>query len=511
MVADLIVRIRPIADVQAEWRPWYVTYYFLIARKTMPSSYSTSDLLSLFDGMYQSVDIRWVAARNKDQWLLVAMSVHVSVESGEFASKAFHEDLKRIPEFELSAIRIFQRSYPVEEVHKLAQMLLSGGLVLDGMEFTLSDRRNILTQIGYIRPAESDGLTSEWPRWCQEMKLHSDHSATQIFLNDFQFCRATELAGYKSPEAAVSHLLGVGFSSNSVGGFWLTVDVPIRMLALAVSRKGDKLILNVPVEAHPAIHDVSCVTRIKATDRRERNLPISKLSRLPGDGNVALWYAEIPLILQRGELLEIDVLCDQAGRLYSMHEWAHKLLPIEIANPLFAALTMFCPADKLLSHFTQPETLKPSKRVKQDHQGSLFEISVQWLLSVLGFQALWLHGYEIFREGDVQIGTVDCLAYSEHENLLLLVNCSLGAPDPAELNQHAAFCARISKHFSVISNVKVLAVLVTATLAPEGRHTDTSVVILYKSDLETLLKSAESGLHVEFSNYTNPIFRGQSI
>lgn len=477
----------------------------------MPSSYNTSDLLRIFKDAYQSVDIRWVAARENDRWLLIAMSLHVRADSSEFASQRFRDDLDRIPEIESSSIRIFQRSFPVEEVQRLAQMVLAGRLVLDNMEFTLSDRRDILKQIGYIRAEENDASARKWPRWQQELKLSSEHSATQIFLNDSQFARATEFAGYKSPDAAVRRLLGVGFDSNGIGGFWMTMDVPLRMLVPTVSKKGDELVLSVRVEAHPAVSDISCAARITELDREVCDVPVTKLKRSPVKGDFALWQAEIPLALQRGELLEVDVLCDKAGRLYSRRERAADLLPIGLTNPLFAALTMFCPSDKFRSLLAQPETTEPPKRVNPGNPQSLFEISVQWLLSSLGFQALWLHGYEICKEGNVQVGAVDCLAYSARENLLLLVNCSLGAPDPAELNQHAAFCSRVSRHFSEDSDVNVTAVVVTATLAAEGKRTDSSVVILYKDDLEELLKAAESGRYVGFSTYTNPFFRRQFI
>jgi hypothetical protein len=474
----------------------------------MPNSYSAPDLLSIFKDAYQSVDIRWAAARNKDQWLLVALSVRVRVDSSELASKRFHDDLEKITGLESSTIRMFQRTYSIAEVQSVAQMILSGRLVLEGMEFAQLECRDIMTQHGCIQLEESDASTRQWPQLHHEMKLHNDNSVTQIFLNDSKLSRATDLAGYKNPDAAVGHLLGVGFTSNSIGGFWLTMDVPLRMLAHTVSKIGDELVLGIHAEAHSTIDDVSCAVRITKSDRGERTLPVAKLSRLAGDSDIVQWQTEIPLVLQRDDFLEVDILCHNAGRLYSKREWAHSLMPIELANPLFAALTMFCPSDTFRSLLTQPETAEPSKRVKQDHRASLFEISVQWLLSALGLQAVWLHGYEICKEGKVRVGAVDCLAYSEREKLLLLVNCSLGAPDPAELNQHAAFCAKVSKGFSRISHVKVLAVMVTATLAPEGRRPDSSVVILYKDDLEALLKAAESGQHVEFSRYTNPILRG---
>jgi hypothetical protein len=483
----------------------------------MPSGYSTADLLSIFKDVYQSVDIRWVAVREwvadqeKERWLLIAMSAHVCMDDGELASRGFRDDLDRIPGIESSAIRIFQRTFPVEEVQRLAEMVIARRLILDGMEFTLSEPRDILKQIGTIQPIENDALPRKWPRLQQEMGLSNEPSARQKFQNDFQFSRATELAGYKSPDAAVSRLLGVSFNSNSIGGFCMVVDVPLRMLTPSISKKGNKLILSVRVETHPAVPDVSCAGRISLLYHEERDVPVTRLKRLSEKGGIALWQAKIPLVLQRSESLEIDVLCDKAGRLYSRRESAANLLPIRLANPLFAALTMFCPSNKLLSLLTQPETAEPSKRIKQDNPATLFEISVQWLLSALGFQALWLHGYEISKEGKVQVGAVDCLAYSECENLLLLVNCSLGAPDPTELNQHAAFCTRVSKSFSADSNVKILSVLVTATSNPEGQSSNSPVVILYKNDLEKLLKAVESGRLVEFSRFTNPIFHNQFV
>lgn len=477
----------------------------------MPSAYSATDLLRIFKDVYKSIDVRWVAARHNDKWLLIALSVHVRADNGESTSQRFRTEVDQLSEMELSAIRISQKVFPIGEIDAIAEMILAGKLILDGIEYAPLACPNFLTQFGIIQSEEPYGETQDWPLLKCAMSLHNDHTAVQAFATDSQFIRATEFANYKTADAAVSHLLGIDFTLSNVGGFWLSLDVPLRLLPHTIAQKGDGQVLGVRVETHPALNNVSCAARITTamSDRAEKALPVTKLNRLAGDVDIAHWAGELPLTLRRDDLLEVDILYQTAGRVISRRDWGHTLLPIELANPLFTAVTMFCTSDQILSFLTKPETADPGKRVKNDHRGSHFEITIQWLLSVLGFQAIWLHGYEISREGKVEVGAVDCLAYSESERLLLLVNCSLGAPDPAELNQHAAFCAKVSKRFSAISNVKVLAVLATATQAPEGRRQDSSVVILYKDDLLRLHKVAESGQNLVFSTFINPVFSGQ--
>jgi hypothetical protein len=140
-----------------------------------------------------------------------------------------------------------------------------------------------------------------------------------------------------------------------------------------------------------------------------------------------------------------------------------------------------------------------------------YEVAIQWLLSVAGFQTVWLNKHEELRVNDHLYGTVDCLGYSEKENMLLFVNCTLGNPSEKELSSYREvyyyFTDNVFKNsalrlYSVVfSNAKS-----TATVHGASRP-DETIYVYYKDQVDALFESIVNGREGEFVNsILNPLF-----
>jgi hypothetical protein len=119
-----------------------------------------------------------------------------------------------------------------------------------------------------------------------------------------------------------------------------------------------------------------------------------------------------------------------------------------------------------------------------------------------------LHGYEKIKDVNVELGTIDCLAYSEDENILLLINCSLAAPDPSELHRQENLTTWIRNRLFPESRVKVHSALFTASHRPETEQKKaygSAVSVFFKEDIDSLLQAARAGRRFEYGKFLNPL------
>lgn len=477
----------------------------------MPNQYSVSDLLSIFENVYETIDVRLAVIHENQQWLLVALSLHLRVVSATTAEREFQDTAKRFGLIDSANFRIIQRCFPLREINNLAQMLLLGTLKLDEVEVQLSDKFDIMSLLGSVRAYPEYVAAKGWPRMEQQRQLSRDTAVQQALYNDPRILRDTELAGYETPHAAAKNLLGIDFSSSSnLGCLWISSDIPVRLLRSTAVREGTQICLSLQAEAHPAIKDVSCTVR-RTTTNNELLLQQSvvMLRHSSDTPSVKLWSGNINLALERNEWITLEILYSKAGRLFSNHERQCDLLPSEQANPLLNALALFCPPDQFDTLLIDPSKAAVKDVSQLKNPGRLFEVSIQWLLSVLRFQSIWLHGYERYKDGHIDCGTIDCLAYSEHENLLLLVNCTIGAPDPTEMRRQAELRTRLSKQVFADSLVHTSAILFTTSHRPENLRQNGNnepVKVFYREDIEELLRRSKTGGTFDYRTFTNRIF-----
>lgn len=467
----------------------------------MPSIYSTYDLLRVFGGVYEVIDVRAAIIRDNEQWLLVALSVRFRIVSIETAQQDFQDAVDRFGKIDSPTFRIVQQCFPITESSRLFTMLMFGKLALEDLQIRHSNLGEIRTIPGNPR-VDYDNMES-WPCIELQQKIESDPNMRQLLLGDAEILRNTELAGYEAPHAAVKALLGVDYhQADDPGQIWIACDIPVRLLPPEVIRDGDELRLKLRAESHPAIHDVSCtIRRTNSSARGILQQSVVGLTRSNEERWPVSWSGDIKLTIKREDVVTLEALSRDVGRLYSINIRPFKLLPPEQANPLLAVLELFCPPDQVRVLLEEPQAAQKEPSDTKN-PARLFEVTIQWLLSTLGYRAIWLHGYERIKNNNVEVGTIDCLAYSEDENLLLFVNCSLTAPNPSELHRQENLMTWISKRLFPESTVKVCSVLFAASHAPEtgqAKAYGSAVKVFFKEDMGRLLQAARAGRKFDFS------------
>lgn len=481
----------------------------------MPSVYSIADFLRAFEGVYETLDVRATVVRDKEkeQWLLVALSVHVRMMSPETAKQEFRDTIKRFGAIDSPVFHIVQHCHPITQAQPFFQEIKSGDLILENIRIRLSEPCDILTLAGSVR-VDYHNPSGRWPRIEQQRQMVSkDQSVRQLMLNNADILRDTEMAGYENPHMAVKNLMGIDISqSTEPGGVWITCDIPVRLLPTEATRNGKEFKLRLRAEAHPVIEDVACTIRRTGGPYGSAALQqqsVIKLSRSAEARNPALWLGEIQFPVERDDQVTLEILASKVGKLFQINNIRpFNLLPIEQTNPLLVALRLFCPPEEIGQLLQEPHRANVDL-ANLKNPGRLFEVSTQWLLSVLGFRAVWLHNYERLKDANMDYGTVDCLAYKEDEDLLLLVNCSLAAPDPSELNRHEDLMTRLTNQLFQDSGVKVRSALFTTAhkleAAQQNSHGST-IKVFFKEDIEQLLRLAESGQTMDYLRSIIPFF-----
>jgi hypothetical protein len=131
--------------------------------------------------------------------------------------------------------------------------------------------------------------------------------------------------------------------------------------------------------------------------------------------------------------LEVKLVHDDLGEVYS-HTWRTRdLIPEQYANPLYFLLTKFCPPDRLHSLVVRPHSVPPQKTKPQKE----FEQHVAWVLGCYGFATIVLGTHEdlVAEETKVKRGSLDLLAYHPIRKLVLLGGCTLNVPKEQDYSQ----------------------------------------------------------------------------
>ena len=475
----------------------------------MPSTFPIYNYLQVFERFFGTVDVRAaLVQKNGHEWCLVALSIYVRLAPTSASEQEFASAVGRLGRINSSVFQLVQRCYSISESERFFGHLALGKLVMGDISVNLSAPCDVRSFLAHLQ-VDTLGLgTNSWPRIGFQRQLVNDAQVRKLLLSDPDLLRDTEMAGYEYPHVAVSSLLGIDFSQSSDTGYvWLTCDLPVRLLTPEVKKSGDQFQLRLRALSHAALEDLSCTVR--RVERRGQKVIQQSVVELRRNSNAdtGSWSGELQLPFEREDQVTLDVLYSKVGRLYSVGVRPFDLLSLEERSPLIATLNLFCGPEQLRTLVQEPT--KAKIELSTSNVARVFEVSVQWLLSFLGFRAIWLHAYEKLKEEKIQLGTVDCLAFKEDEQLLLLVNCSIAAPDPGEINRQENLAKRIEDQLFSSSKVDLRSVLFTLAHKPRGEQQSThgsAVKVVYKEDIEALLQLVERGDHFEYSRWSNPLF-----
>jgi hypothetical protein len=129
--------------------------------------------------------------------------------------------------------------------------------------------------------------------------------------------------------------------------------------------------------------------------------------------------------------------------------------PLENAvEPFLKTLDAFCSLQKLESMLLEPYQYKKT--------GKIFENSVTWLLSLAGYNPIYLgKNFEKCRtKTQFEVGSADIIAYEENKRILLM-DCDTGPMDPRKIQQLIELGKYFSESFKEYRGLEIIPVLVT--------------------------------------------------
>jgi hypothetical protein len=483
----------------------------------MPNQYTVEQFVKAFGQVYQTIDIRAALIKHEDQWRTVCVVVRIHMAPENIIKREFQKLKIRYGKMDSPRFRIIQHCYSFSELGQLTDAFLKGHLKLEDQEIQF-DGKNILAirgDIPWFTGSRDKPSVMDWPVLRASSNLSEWRKFHELFQSDLETLRDVEVAGYHDPYSAIRQLLEADFQSSTNALLVVELEVPARIDAVKAKRTDIHTIgLEIHIQAHQALSNISCNVRQKRTTGQRQVLTQQVLSLKPSKAKTIRrkWTGQLELNTGVEDYVEIELIDKSIGLLYRQDISPVKSLRTEERNPLFTALTRFCSWEQVKDLLERPDVTQAPKNVEQislKNKGKLYEVSIQWLLSNLGFRAIWLHGYEKMKAGKYDYGSIDCLAYHELRNVLLLVNCTTGPPDPHEINRQMELQRLLSEETFHNASVRLYSVVFTASHRPgvrQGVFTDANVRIFYREDIPKLLALIKKGKEAEFVDaFINPM------
>lgn len=488
----------------------------------MPNQYTVEQFVKAFGQVYQTIDIRAALIKYEDQWRTVCVVLRIHIAPTNVIKREFQKLKARYGKMDSPRFRIIQHCYSFSELGQLTDTFLKGHLKLEDQEIQF-DGKNIWAirgDIPWFTGSRNKPTFMDWPVLRASINLSEWRKFHELFQSDLETLRDVEVAGYYDPYSAIRYLLEVDFQSSMNALLVIESEVPAKIDTVKANRADTHTIdLKIQVLTHRELSNISCNIRQKATRGHDQIFKQQILSLKPSKTKSTLrkWTDHLQLNSGVDDYIEIELVDKGIGRLYRQDISPVKLLRIEERNPLFMALTRFCSWEQVRDLLERPDTTQAPKNVEQislKNKGKLYEVSIQWLLSSLGFRAVWLHGYEKMKAGNYDYGSIDCLAYHELRNVLLLVNCTTAPTDQHEINRQMELQRRLSDEIFQNTAVGLYSVQFTASHrsgANRGLHgtfTDGDVRIFYREDILKLLALVKGGREILFVEaIINPLSR----
>lgn len=491
----------------------------------MPAQYTVAEIVGAFRELYQTIDVRTALLNHEDRWRSICLAIRIIPDSTESAKRKFQELEARYGKLNSTQIRILQDCHPFEEFDHIASALKEAWLFVgDIKRIPLDKAIDIVSLRGQIEQWLPRSIHTRsrlgWPVLRVSTQLSAWDALHGFLQGNREILRCVEVAGYQDPYAAIRHLLEIDFSSSHSSILVVEPAVPARLEPVrAILGEKGRAVLNISVAAHRAATKLRCTVRHERREGQQRLMQQRTFPLAPAEveGTLRMWMGTAELEAADGswsdnDWIYVEVVHEDIGHLYDQGHPFRELLRPEERNPLFVALTRFCPWEQIKRLLESPAVAEPPAKVSLNDKAKLFEVSVQWLLSSLGFRAIWLHGYEKLKEGKFDYGSIDCLAYHDEEKVLLLVNCTTGPPDPHEMNRQLEIQRLLLNSLFHSTTVRLASAVFTATHNPDTERvhfTPNRFKIFYHEDMAKLLALIGSGQEGRIVDAIfSPLFQG---
>ena len=467
----------------------------------MPQSYSFAQLTKAFAAVYHVVEARAVIVRDEGEWVPLCVGIRFGARP---RSEQYGPDALSISPADMrsDSLRLIEQRY--EDIQHLLSEITRGCLTLSP-DISVAIPSSILDREA---SADEEKRTFRASGRVPGLRpLRGPHP-----LNDRQLQKDVERAAFATVAELVKEFNGCDIGEGDSGiGVLLEAEAPVWLDELKAIRKGRESTLRLSVFAHRTIEANDLQVNIRQrrqndTVRIRRRVSIEQRHGAC-DGEYVEYQASVILEdVSETKPLEIDFFCEPVGRVIFYNKWLRQCLPPNEVISLETALRKYVPTEDLERMLYDPASLSQRLcNVSLSKSQQILEIGVQTLLSLLGFNAIWLHAYDKRNKGDLTQDAVDCLAYHAHDRLLLIVHCSLKAPLPKEIRDAESVHERFRQEFFADTSINIQSAFF---IADNKTNVSTSgpVQIFFKSDMEALLLAAHAPEPFSYMQWTTRSF-----
>ena len=469
----------------------------------MPSEYPFYHFMDVYQNTYQTIDLRVALVNDKDKWNVLGLHILIKVSHVQTVM----EDYQRIAlgrKIDTNKIKIIQKSFPFSDYQMLKLWLINGKMELDDLPITfnpVSGIHGLNSRIECYNCTKKTVSLSDWPVIRASTALSADNPYYQLVHRDLEMVRDIECAGFVNIDDAIKTLLGMDYSSSNTL-LAIDVDIPARILSIVAEKHEKNLIsFEVSMISHCMLTDfVVNITSFRSSDKRYFGQITMQPTQKSNDMQKWGGSYTIENIFEKNDEVEFVLIHKKIGYIGTCVVDLNQLYKDEVRNPLLHALSYFCPLTDFRNMILKAKG-KPVIDLKSDKK---YEVTIQWLLSVAGFQSIWLNKHEELNFELHQYGTVDCLAYSEKENMLLFVNCTLGNPNEKELLSYREVLHFFTENVFTNATLKLFSVVFSnaqspATVRRRAGHDES--IIFYRSQIDELFELIINGQEHELVRY----------
>lgn len=485
----------------------------------MSTKIKLSDVTNTFKDVYHSIEIRAAFVRETQK---VGMNQVTSCWHDLFTIMRFDSCSVIEPSSEICLdgpnIKFIVWRYPFNDsfLSELIRGFSEKSIGLDRISnqqnypssISLNAKYDLIGQEGNLYPIYREQYNEKYPLVVKIFQSSAMDKSRSIFQNDSDILRSIERMNHDTPDSALKEFLRVNFYPilEPRDNFHLVFKIPYKIDTVKTMRnRSEGFGLKTYITTETDIErNLKCLIRQKTHNEKINkfshllNFPPEQADKKQSQTGPWLWETEDCLVNDLDSMIEVDLFHEVLGKVDTFSNPLKGLLPHEDKNPLFIALTAFCPKSTLTEIMESPSIFSSKmKKSPQNNIGRLYEVTVQWLLTLLGLRAIWLHDYEDLKtESNFQLGSVDCIAYSDSRNALLLIGCTTNAPTSEEINRLENLRTHFLKNIFNSESIEVYAVLFTGAHRPSAKtipFSDEEARIYYQEDIPGLFDYAEEG------------------
>ena len=468
-----------------------------------PARIEISEVFESLKLIFKGIDLRVVCFKEDYQFKNVLIVLRLSYQDPT-SIKRHHKNLfKRFGPIETNNLKVISESYSIDHFFNLTRQLCDQKIGIAGREILLGKSIRVFEMKEYIQDYVRN--LKEMDKYAGSCIEITEGNRSPVFDNE-DIQRQVGILGYRDVYSTINGILETNFSSTSAFDFLIYIPIYAKIENIAYKGKN----ITGRGRCHKNLGDLSLRLLVSKRDPHKGEMVEKNISGKIIFGrtshNFRLWRATInPGDLLPEYLIELKLLHPKIGELCGYKTRLKEMMGEAERSPLFSILKQFCFEEDLKKSLLEPQKLKKSQNI--------FERSISWLLTLLGFSVIWLEEYEKLREPStkVEYSSIDILAFHMERGVLALVNCTIGVPKDNELDRILEAKRIIQERYGENMKLKMVPVIFSAAKRIDtikNRSVKMDVRVFDGNEIEAIFEEMKHGNEsIFFDSLSNPLFR----